>query len=266
MTEQTSLSIGELAAAVGVSTRAVRYYQSRRLMPEALRDPAGFRRYGPDDVVRLSRIVALASAGVPLARIGELLDPERTDQAGFTAAVADINADVDAEIARLQAVRASLARLESPDALALPAVLAGAVAHLRSAGAPEAQVDRYRDAFILLNALYPAPVRAWAAEDGMYTDPAFLDLVARTLHLEDADPDDPLVTQLAADSAAWAHAHPDAMHSGRLAAELDDARANALIQSQWGDTPAWRRLGELVAAGLTELASADADGHSSALR
>lgn len=248
---QTSLSIGELATAVGVTTRAVRYYQSRHLMPDAARDAAGARRYGADDVVRLSRIVALASAGVPLARIGELLDPQRTDQAGFTAAVAGIDADVTSEITRLRQVRASLEQLHSPDALALPPVLAQAIAHLRAAGAPDDQVDRYRDAFILLNALYPAPVSAWAAQDGMYADPAFLDLVAATLHLADAHPDDPRIAQVAADTAAWARAHPDAMHSGRLAAELDDARANALIESQWGDTPAWRRLGELVAADLT---------------
>ena len=92
------LTIGELAAFAGVSTRTVRYYHGLGLLPEPSRDESGYRRYTADDVVRLVRVVALAAAGVPLARVGDLLEAD-----GRTVAeeVQEVDADLRAEIRRL---------------------------------------------------------------------------------------------------------------------------------------------------------------------
>ena len=68
------LTISQLAAYAGVTVRAVRHYHQIGLLPEPARDRSGYRTYGAADVVRLIRIRTLAEAGVPLARVQELLD------------------------------------------------------------------------------------------------------------------------------------------------------------------------------------------------
>ena len=69
------LTIGQLADYAGVTIRAVRHYHKRGLLPEPERDASGYRRYAAGAVIDLIRIKALADAGVPLARIQELLRP-----------------------------------------------------------------------------------------------------------------------------------------------------------------------------------------------
>ena len=67
------LTISQLAAYAGVTVRAVRHYHAKGLLPEPTRDHSGYRRYDAAAVVELIRIRTLAEAGVPLARVQELL-------------------------------------------------------------------------------------------------------------------------------------------------------------------------------------------------
>ena len=67
------LTIGQLASYAGVTVRAVRHYHSTGLLPEPERDHSGYRRYDAHAVVELIKIRTLAEAGVPLARVRELL-------------------------------------------------------------------------------------------------------------------------------------------------------------------------------------------------
>ena len=67
------LTIGQLAGHTGVTVRAIRHYHQRGLLAEPERDASGYRRYGATAVVDLIRIKTLSDAGVPLARIQELL-------------------------------------------------------------------------------------------------------------------------------------------------------------------------------------------------
>lgn len=243
------LTIGELAAFVGVSTRTVRFYHSRGLLPEPPRDEAGYRRYTAEDVVRLSRIVALASAGVPLVRVGELLE---AGEAEFAAGVAEVDASLQAEMRRLRALRSTLADLDSPDRLALPEILGRAIEKMRSAGAPPAYVDLYRDAWILAHALYPAEIRAYLAEFDLWSDPVYLDMQVRMLQLADLDALDPQVDALAADTVAWMQENRDAGVLKGYDELFSDERANRILTAQWIMTPAWDRLSELVMAGAQE--------------
>lgn len=82
------LTIGEVAAYAGVTVRAVRHYHAKGLLPEPERDHSGYRRYDAAAVVELIRIRTLAEAGVPLARVRELL---QADAAEFAVAIADID-------------------------------------------------------------------------------------------------------------------------------------------------------------------------------
>jgi DNA-binding transcriptional MerR regulator len=64
--------IGELAAAAGVSTRALRYYEEHGLLTGE-RTPGGQRRYGPDAVERVRWIQSLYAAGLSSAALVEFL-------------------------------------------------------------------------------------------------------------------------------------------------------------------------------------------------
>ena len=76
------LTISQLASYAGVTVRAVRHYHAKGLLPEPERDHSGYRRYDAAAVVELIRIRTLAEAGVPLARVRELLAADDEDVRG----------------------------------------------------------------------------------------------------------------------------------------------------------------------------------------
>lgn len=66
--------IGELADAVGVPTRTVRFYERRGLLPEPSRAPNGYRTYDDSTVDRLRFIRSAQAAGLTLAEIHDIID------------------------------------------------------------------------------------------------------------------------------------------------------------------------------------------------
>jgi cob(I)alamin adenosyltransferase len=69
-------SVGELAAAAGVTVRTLHHYDSLGLLAPLERSEVGYRNYDRDGVERLYRILALRGLGFPLAEVGELLDAD----------------------------------------------------------------------------------------------------------------------------------------------------------------------------------------------
>lgn len=132
------LTISQLAAYAGVTVRAVRHYHRIGLLPEPERDRSGYRNYDAVAVVRLIRVRTLADAGVPLARVQELLDagPEE-----FTGGVQEIDQALRAEIRRLQDTRGRLARLAAGEHLALPQSVVDYLDRLRSLGVEERYIE-----------------------------------------------------------------------------------------------------------------------------
>jgi DNA-binding transcriptional MerR regulator len=155
------LTIGQLAAYAGVTTRTVRHYHQIGLLPEPERDHSGYRTYAASDVVRLIRIRTLAEAGVPLARVEELL---AADQDGFAEAVAEIDRRLRAEIRELQQHRRRIAQLAAGDSLALPPTVTAYLDRMREVGAPELMVDMERDAWILIAAQVPDRIDEFMVE------------------------------------------------------------------------------------------------------
>ena len=66
--------IGELADAVGLPTRTVRFYERRGLLPEPQRADNGYRVYGDSTLNRLRFIRSAQAAGLTLAEIGNVID------------------------------------------------------------------------------------------------------------------------------------------------------------------------------------------------
>jgi DNA-binding transcriptional MerR regulator len=155
------LTIGQLAAYAGVTTRAVRHYHQIGLLPEPERDVSGYRSYTAPDVVRLIRVRTLAEAGVPLARVQELL---AADEEGFTRAVAEIDRRLRGEIRQLQEHRRRIAQLAAGDSLALPESVTAYLEGMRALGAPDVMVQMERDAWILIAAQWPDRIGEFMAD------------------------------------------------------------------------------------------------------
>ena len=63
------LTIGQLARRFGLSRSALLHYDRVGLLRPEQRTGNSYRRYGPASVERLTRIVELRSAGMPLTRL-----------------------------------------------------------------------------------------------------------------------------------------------------------------------------------------------------
>src|SRR4051794_9509444 len=152
------LTIGQLASYAGVSIRAVRHYHQVGLMPEPERNASGYRTYDVNAVVRLIRIRTLVEAGVPLARVQQLLD---ADTKTFTEETVRIDRELRARIRGLQEHRRRIAQLASGDSLAVPGEGADYPDRGRAIGAAESLVEAERDAWILVAARYPDQIAAF---------------------------------------------------------------------------------------------------------
>jgi DNA-binding transcriptional MerR regulator len=152
------LTIGQLAAYAGVTARAVRHYHQVGLLPEPERDASGYRRYGATAVVSLIKIRTLASAGVPLAQIGQMLE---ADASAFAEAVQKIDSHLRDEIERLATSRKQIGQLAAGDSLVVPPEVACYLDRLRLLGTSERIVEGERDGWILVAARWPDRIREW---------------------------------------------------------------------------------------------------------
>lgn len=106
--------IGALAERTGVTAETIRYYERVGVLPQPVRGNAGYRRYGPADVERLSFVRRARDLGFSLDEVRELLsladEPDRPCAEVDQLARAHL-AQVEAKIAQLAALRAELVRV-----------------------------------------------------------------------------------------------------------------------------------------------------------
>jgi len=69
----TPVLIGELAAAVGLPTQTIRFYERRGLLPAPPRATNGYRSYDDVTVRRVRFIRAAQAAGFTLAEVGGIM-------------------------------------------------------------------------------------------------------------------------------------------------------------------------------------------------
>lgn len=106
--EPRLLRIHEVAAEVGATTRAIRYYEEIGLLRPAARSEGDYRLYDASDLERIRHIRELRdSAGFSLAEIGQLLEDEDVRAANRAAYRATEDPDARAEL-----LADSLARVE----------------------------------------------------------------------------------------------------------------------------------------------------------
>ncbi|MFJ5720361.1 MerR family transcriptional regulator [Streptomyces sp. NPDC093149] len=194
------MRIGEIAALVGVTSRAIRHYHHIGLLPEPARRPNGYRAYGVRDAVVLARIRRLTELGLGLDEVRDVL----ADDSGRE--LVDVIVELDADLARqedeIRERRRRLARLldgpvsaEEPVSPALAELLGAATA----TDSPAAAKDR--EHLVLLDTVGIGS-EVYAAMRPLAEDPAANALYERLDALAGAPVDDPRVALLAADLAA----------------------------------------------------------------
>ncbi|MGW2520813.1 MerR family transcriptional regulator [Streptomyces sp. NPDC001617] len=200
------MRIGELAAAVGVTTRTVRHYHHQGLLPEPERLANGYRDYTLRHAVVLARIRRLTELGLGLAEVRDVL----AEDAGRD--LAEVLDELDEDLARQEtAIKERRARLRAlreaehgltPEGPVSPQVasLLGDLAHV-APDSPMAAKDRELLALIDTMAAVKDRERLLGLMREALTSP---EAVARAVRayglldeLTDADPADPRVEEAA---------------------------------------------------------------------
>jgi MerR family transcriptional regulator, mercuric resistance operon regulatory protein len=106
-----SYTIGKLAAAGGVGVETIRFYQRKGLLEQPTRE-SGIRRYGSEQLRRLSFIRQAQAAGFTLEEIGELLDLDASEDRARAREFAQTRVTaLNGRIAKLKRARDALRRL-----------------------------------------------------------------------------------------------------------------------------------------------------------
>ncbi|WSQ08656.1 MerR family transcriptional regulator [Streptomyces sp. NBC_01231] len=198
------MRIGELATAVGVTTRTVRHYHHQGLLPEPERLANGYRDYTLRHAVVLARIRRLTELGLGLAEVRDVL----AEDAGKD--LVEVLTELDEDLARQEAaIRDRRARLRDllevgalPDEGPVSPELAALLSEVGQVpGSPMAAKDREVLALLDTAATPEARQELIGVVGGVFGTPdgaeraraayALLDALA------DADPSDPRVDEAA---------------------------------------------------------------------
>ncbi|MGI5170805.1 MerR family transcriptional regulator [Spirillospora sp. CA-253888] len=240
------ITIGRLAGYIGVSTKTIRVYHDKGLLPEPGRDRSGYRRYGAADAVELIKIRTLAEAGVPLARIRDLRAATGEE---FGRALSEIDDGLTARIRGLRATQERLRRLAAGRLVPLPDEIVAHLERLARWGFTPRWTDLQRDLWILVFATHPDQAGALFHDQAeILADPALRRLFLDYDDAHDLDPDDPRIDDLARRIIeATRQRYGSAERPGLDAASEIPALIQGTVNAA---SPAWRRIDRLIRAQL----------------
>ncbi|HEX9098739.1 MAG TPA: MerR family transcriptional regulator [Candidatus Dormibacteraeota bacterium] len=237
------ITIGQLAAYAGVTIKAVRHYHKRGLLEEPPRDSSGYRRYSAQHAIDLVKIKTLAEAGVPLARVKELLaaSPDR-----FAAAITEVDRSLQERAKELRRARERIAGLSAGDRLFVSADVADYLDRLREFGVSRRSVQMERDGWILLQSASPKAAAIWFADKlAAIDDPEFVAIYLEYDAAFDWPADDPRLDALADRAQRWFVRRGDGRTRGRQPA-ADPGIVQLIATSTGSSSPAWDRLKEIA--------------------
>jgi DNA-binding transcriptional MerR regulator len=237
------ITIGQLAAYAGVTIKAIRHYHQRGLLAEPPRDSSDYRRYSAEHAIDLIKIKTLAEAGVPLARIKELLaaDPDR-----FSVAIAEIDRTLQQRAEHLQRTRERIGQLRAGDRLFVSAEVADYLDRLHELGVSQRAVQMERDGWILMQAVSPKEAAIWIADKrDAIEDPEFRAICLESDAAFDWSPNDPRLDALADRAQRWLAKRSDRLEGGGLPVP-DPAIVRLVTRWVGASSPAWDRLTEIA--------------------
>lgn len=227
------ITIGQLARYAGVTIKAVRHYHRVGLLEEPRRDASGYRRYTAQDAIDLVKIRTLAGAGVPLARVKELLVAGEEE---FASSITEIDEALRRREEEVRLARERVGRLRAGAALFLPDEVVALLDLLRDIGVSERGVRMERDVWLLMWTVAPAEAGVWLADKTeALADPGFQEIYLGYDAAFEWSPDDPRLPALARRAAAWVAQRPEL--------PVADSEITVLAMSAAGaSSPAWDRM------------------------
>ena len=112
-TNQKPIQIGELAKALNITTRTIRYYEEIGLMGKNERLDGATRSYSKDDVLRLKFILKLKTMGISLKEIQQLSDIFDINAKNFGKITPKLIEILDSHIAKVDEKMANLSSLRN---------------------------------------------------------------------------------------------------------------------------------------------------------
>lgn len=103
------MRIGEVAAAAGVPTQTIRFYERRGLLPQPQRGANGYREYDTSVLARLTFIRSAQAAGLTLLEVASILELRRDG----TVPCAHVDSLLHSKLDGIRARRRELAALEA---------------------------------------------------------------------------------------------------------------------------------------------------------
>jgi hypothetical protein len=187
------------------------------------------------------KVKTLADAGVPLARVKELLAAGAEE---FAAAIAEIDRDLRRQAEKIRRSRDRIAQLRNGDRLFVAAEVATYLERLQGLGISERTVHLERDLWLLLHAVSPKDADGWIADKlDALEDPEFQAIYLAYDAAFDLPPDDPGLPALAERAARWYAAR---YRAAEPAGDVDPAITQLAANSVGASSPAWTRLAELA--------------------
>lgn len=108
------MKIGQLAGRVGLSTKAIRYYETIGVLPEPERAPNGYRSYSPATAERIAFIRDAQTAGLSLEEIQTILDLRDSGEATCGHVIASLQShlnEVDRQMIELRRTKERLSEI-----------------------------------------------------------------------------------------------------------------------------------------------------------
>jgi Cu(I)-responsive transcriptional regulator len=106
-----SMTIGKLSRATGATIDTIRFYEKAGLLPKPARTASGYRKYSPEDELRLTFVARARRLGFSLEEIGEMLRLRAAGSGGVArvrAVARNKLAVVEQKIAELEQLRDAL--------------------------------------------------------------------------------------------------------------------------------------------------------------
>ena len=240
------ITIGQLARYARVSTKTIRVYHAKGLLPEPSRDSSGYRRYTAQHAIDLIKIRTLAEAGVPLARIGDLNAASGEE---FRRVVHQVDIDLTARIRRLRHTQQRLRQLAAGRIQMLPPEVTSHLECLPGIGFSPRWVAMETDLWILVFATHPdTAIELFHDQSQALTDQALRQIYLDYDDAYDLDSNDPRLGDLARRIVAATRSR---YGPGDLPGQATGSAIPALIQESINaSSPAWQRLDTLIRAQL----------------
>jgi DNA-binding transcriptional MerR regulator len=171
------VTISKLARTFGLARSTLLYYDRMGLLRPDRHSPAGYRLYGDDALARLTRIVELRAAGLPLTTVKRVLETSTPLAEALERQVASLNRQL-AQLRAQQRVVLSLLQSPSTERHARTLSKEGWTRMFRSIGLDDADMQRWHAHFersmpeahqdflesLGLDAAEVRRIRAWAAD------------------------------------------------------------------------------------------------------